>query len=317
MLDKIIQEKLPYLNKYFSILFEEIKLGKRKFPQGIVLEGTDLEMQFLFANELARVLNCENNQLEFCECINCKWIRDFAHPAVTFVTPLHFKPDKDDTKTTISVKQARQIESSLALSSDFHRFYILFFSKEYEYEENELEIFEKMGYKTDINFSIEGLNFKNFNEQSANTLLKSLEEPPERTTFVFLCKSKDEILSTITSRCQIFKINGSKQNEDYTLIKSILEKYPNYSLYEVFEIVDGFIKIANENYLTVSSLLHMMIAYLKDLMVANFSNDRLCDKITYDISLIKDTLIHLKASVNERVALETLFLKILGENFEK
>ena len=41
--------------------------------------------------------------------------------------------------------------------------------------------------------------------------MKSIEEPPKRTTFIFLTKSKEEILPTIVSRSQCFKLSGLKE----------------------------------------------------------------------------------------------------------
>jgi DNA polymerase-3 subunit delta' len=40
------------------------------------------------------------------------------------------------------------------------------------------------------------------NETSANRLLKTFEEPPERTVFVLTTSMPDEVLPTIRSRCQ-------------------------------------------------------------------------------------------------------------------
>lgn len=39
--------------------------------------------------------------------------------------------------------------------------------------------------------------------QAANTLLKSLEEPPEKTVFILCCRRESELLTTIVSRCQV------------------------------------------------------------------------------------------------------------------
>ena len=41
------------------------------------------------------------------------------------------------------------------------------------------------------------------NEVSANTLLKTLEEPPGKTRFVLACSEPDALLATIRSRCQV------------------------------------------------------------------------------------------------------------------
>lgn len=44
------------------------------------------------------------------------------------------------------------------------------------------------------------------NHQSANKLLKILEEPPDKTLFLLVCESEDQLLRTILSRTQLIKI---------------------------------------------------------------------------------------------------------------
>ena len=162
MLDKFFENKFPFVFSYFSTLLEFVEKKERKFPQSLIFEGTDTKTQYLFALELARILNCLNDKSSSCDCINCKWIKTHSHPAVNNVSQIHFKGEGDEAKTVISVKQAREIEKSLTLSSDYHRFFIFFSSGEKEYLENELRCFEKLGYDLNINFSIEPLNYSTF-----------------------------------------------------------------------------------------------------------------------------------------------------------
>ncbi|MES2252734.1 MAG: hypothetical protein V4482_03510 [Pseudomonadota bacterium] len=49
------------------------------------------------------------------------------------------------------------------------------------------------------------------NRFCANSLLKSLEEPPQRTLFLLLCQSLGTLLPTIRSRCQILSL--AEENE--------------------------------------------------------------------------------------------------------
>ena len=51
------------------------------------------------------------------------------------------------------------------------------------------------------------LRVEKANIQALNSLLKILEEPPERTTFILTTGSLDMIPATIRSRCQIVKFN--------------------------------------------------------------------------------------------------------------
>ena len=75
-------------------------------------------------------------------------------------------------------------------------------------DENDKEIFSSLGYKNNLDYSIEPLEYKTFQNATLKTLLKSIEEPPERTTFVFLTTTKENILPTIVSRCQVFKLSS-------------------------------------------------------------------------------------------------------------
>ena len=44
------------------------------------------------------------------------------------------------------------------------------------------------------------------NAETANRLLKVVEEPPEKTIFIFITHSPEKVLQTISSRCQSFRI---------------------------------------------------------------------------------------------------------------
>ncbi len=109
--------------------------------------------------------------------ISQKWISENKHPAVATVR-------KEEGKTAISIDQSRAVKNSLASTSDYHRVFIF-------YDEN-------------------GLSEKNFTEEAANALLKTFEEPPENTTFFFLTRHKEDMLSTVISRAQSFYVPSVK-----------------------------------------------------------------------------------------------------------
>ena len=67
-------------------------------------------------------------------------------------------------------------------------------------------------------------NIENFNLNSANALLKSLEEPRNNTFFFIIHNNKDQILSTIKSRCIEFKIFFSETNKK-NIFKKIAQQY--------------------------------------------------------------------------------------------
>lgn len=56
---------------------------------------------------------------------------------------------------------------------------------------------------------------------AANKLLKILEEPPDKTLFLLVCESEDQLLRTILSRTQLIKIPKITDEE---LIKALMER---------------------------------------------------------------------------------------------
>lgn len=305
-LNPLLKEKYPFAYNYFNILLNEVKDGSKKFPQGLIFEGSDTMGQYLFARELARNLNCNNDGDIDCNCTNCKWIRENTHPAINNVSEIHFKGEDDETKTLISVKQAKEIEKSLALSSDYHRFFIFFSSREKEYDENELNDFRLLGY-SDIDFEINPLTYKTFHPSTLNALLKSVEEPPEKTTFIFLAKSREDILSTIASRCQIFKLSGRKENINYSDILPIFEKYPNISYEDSIFISAKLLDYIKEKNITADTLLNNIIAYFKDMLLNNLE---MKNKINKDISFVSEAIKQIRANMHEKIVIEAMVLKI-------
>src|SRR5690606_14014043 len=51
------------------------------------------------------------------------------------------------------------------------------------------------------------------NNAAANKLLKIIEEPPQKTVFLLVSEREDLLLPTISSRCQLVKINRLKDSE--------------------------------------------------------------------------------------------------------
>ena len=310
MLDNLFKNKIPFAYEYFSNLLELVFQKKRTFPQALIFEGNDTKTQYLFALELARILNCQNDKSKDCNCINCKWIKSFAHPAVNNVSQIHFKGENDESKTVISVKQAREIEKNLSLSSDYYRFFIFFSSSEKEYFENELNDFKNLGYETNINYSIQPLEYKTFHSATLNAMLKSIEEPPENTVFIFLTKSKEDILPTIVSRCLVFKLSGHKESLNWNDIKGLLSNYPNITYDIAFDISDNIQKYLKETNLDCELFLNKFLEYLKDILRQNINNNDLAIKINKDIRLINDAIKHTRANISEKITLDTLMLRI-------
>ena len=210
----LLSDKYPFLTEYFT---RALSTNVRALPQSILFYGNDADAQFTFATEIARLLNCTSDKSDNCECLNCRWIRENSHPAVLTISRIDNKPDDDDSKTVISIKQSQMIKEALVSASEFHRVFIF--------------------CDRDENGNIAGLNPLNFQAETANSLLKIIEEPQPGVTFIFLTRYVEDVLPTIISRSQCFFVPSFKEiNYSYNCISDVFTDYFSHSRKDVFDL---------------------------------------------------------------------------------
>ena len=206
-----IYNKNPELVEYFT---SAIKDEDKNVAHCLLFWGGDTKNQCELALEIARLLNCKKDGAIDCDCQNCRWIREQTHPAVKIYTRLDFNESdnssEDEEKSTgkknINVAQARAIISELLVSSDYHRVYIF--------------------CDRDEDGNLLPLNQLNFPEVTSNALLKTFEEPPSNTTFIFLTKDKTDVISTVVSRAQSFFVPSvNTQERDYNIVQNFISEY--------------------------------------------------------------------------------------------
>jgi DNA polymerase-3 subunit delta' len=140
------------------------------------------------AVNLAQALNCEKEERPCGECQSCLRIAAGNHPDVQIIGRLSGVDSGDgSSKKEIGIAQIRELQHSASLQpyEGKYRVYI-----------------------------IDGAEY--LNEESANCLLKTLEEPPPTVLFILLTVNKDRLLPTIVSRCQRVEL--------FPLPASVIEK---------------------------------------------------------------------------------------------
>ena len=250
-----LSAKYPFLMRYFQ--------GNRdKISHCILFYGSDPESQYELALEVSRLLNCKEGGADDCECLNCRWIRENKHPAVITVSRVDYKPADDKTKTVISVRQTQEIKNDLMVTSDYHRV-IIFCDRDDEGK-------------------IQGLNYKVFQEEAANSLLKTFEEPPSGTTFIFITKDKSDMLSTIVSRSQCFFVPAQlEENREIGLVAPILENYIGRDKNQLWGVKDELLTLVKEHgFNTVAGQIEN---YLKSLLLTNYEDGALRAKLLKDL----------------------------------
>lgn len=240
-----LSDKYPFLTNYFT---QALSSNTSPLPQSILFYGNDLESQYVLATEIARLLNCKADKSDSCDCLNCKWIKESSHPAVMTISRIDNKPEDDDSKTVISIKQSALIKEALMSTSEFHRVFI-FCDK-------------------DEDGKIAGLNRNNFQAETANSLLKIIEEPQPGVTFIFLTRYIDDLLPTIISRSQCFFV-PSKDNVtyDFNIIKGYFENYWTFERKDIFDISQKLTNLTKDY--TVIEILQSIQNYILSTLKAN------------------------------------------------
>ena len=206
---------------WLQALWESVDLAN--CPNAILLHGQSGIGKFVFGLELAKSLLCESadRSSRSCnECEACHWFNTGNHPDfIALVPETHRKllphadyesdesPKKskavrDDSdgeasekkeKKNISIEETRSAIESLSIGS--HR----------------------GGNRVILIYPLEMLR-----SDSANTLLKSLEEPPENTIFILLADRLDRVLPTIRSRCRLLAAPRPDREQGLTWLRSEL-----------------------------------------------------------------------------------------------
>lgn len=177
----------------------------------------------------AKYIACENKQPDDAcgSCHACKMHSKLIHPDLHFVYPIN-KTEDDKKKITsdkfLEIWRNTVLENpyidinqwNIALGIDQKLTIINVDEAENIIKKLTLKSFEG-GYKILIMWMPERMN-----TQTANKLLKIIEEPPDKTLFLFVANNYDDILPTIVSRLQLVKISHFKDEE---IIEEIKHKF--------------------------------------------------------------------------------------------
>lgn len=162
-------------------------LARGRFGQAYLFIGPPGVGKHLFARQLAKALLCDKppEPLESCDrCPACAQVEAGTHPDVFAVrTP--------DDKHELPVESIREFCANLAIKSRMGS--------------------RKVGIVEDAD---------DFNTESANAFLKTLEEPPPGCVLILLATSLDRQLPTILSRSQIVRFKPLQPDDMRAVLRA-------------------------------------------------------------------------------------------------
>ncbi len=166
-------------------------------------------------------LNCSNPQDgDSCgECPSCRQMSKMIHPDVHYVFPVNKGPKTSDDKPTsesyikywreLAIANPYFVEADLQKAIGIESKNGLIAVAEAKSIIGKLSLTAVAdGYKAVIFYLPEKMN-----QETANRLLKMVEEPPEKTLFIFITHAPEKVLQTIFSRCQSIRVMPLTKDE--------------------------------------------------------------------------------------------------------
>ncbi len=166
-------------------------------------------------------LNCSNpHDGDSCgECPSCRQMSKLIHPDVHYVFPVNKGPKTSDDKPTSEsyIKYWRElaIANPYFVEADLQKAIGIESKNGLIAVAEAKSIISKLsltavsdGYKAVIFYLPEKMN-----QETANRLLKMVEEPPEKTLFIFITHAPEKVLQTIFSRCQSIRVMPLTKDE--------------------------------------------------------------------------------------------------------
>lgn len=159
-------------------------LIKERVPHAYLFRGPDGVGKKLFARGLAAAINCRNRKgAHACGvCVSCKKLISGNHPDYLVV---------ESEKGAIKIDQVRKVCRELS----------------YPPYESSTRIVVLEDVHT-------------MRREASNSLLKTLEEPPKGNLLILTAESSSEVLSTITSRCQVVSFFGLTEDQTQEILGS-------------------------------------------------------------------------------------------------
>ncbi len=163
-------------------------------------------------------LNCHHHvDGDSCgQCPSCRRMEKLIHPDVHFVFPVNTGSKSSASEKASSITSEYYLKEwrELVLANPYFLENDLMEAIGIEKKTGNILMSEAKAIVTGMSLTAVGDGYKavlmylpeKMNVAAANKLLKLVEEPPERTIFIFITHAPEKVLQTIFSRCQSLRV---------------------------------------------------------------------------------------------------------------
>lgn len=164
----------------------------------------------------AQYLNCPDRGADdSCGvCPSCHQIGQLAHPDLHFAFPVNTPRGKSSSEKPVSDHYLPQWREQVLSTGGYFSEQMWYATLDIENKQGNISKFEADEIIRKLSFKAFASPYKivviwlpeRMNVQAANTLLKMLEEPWDKTVFLMVSESPDKLLPTILSRLQVVDV---------------------------------------------------------------------------------------------------------------
>lgn len=214
-----------------------------RISHALLFHGPAGSGKLAIAVAFARYISCtDRGEADACgKCPSCIKINKLAHPDLHFSFPASAKESDSGVDDLLDTWRTALLENPFMNQYNWYEKIGLENKQGIISTRESSAIIRKLGLKafeSDYKILIIWLP-ERMNAQSANKLLKMIEEPPMNTLFILVSESPDDILPTIRSRTQILRIPRIKDEE----VRNFLRQKTNVS----GEVIENAVKLSNGN----------------------------------------------------------------------
>jgi DNA polymerase III delta prime subunit len=149
------------------------------------------------------------------------------------------------------------------------------------------------------------LNADKLTTQAQNSLLKTLEEPPQYAVVILSARTQNSLLETIVSRCRLINLKSEKESNLESEIFISLEKILEMKMGERLDICSEISKSEKE---IIIDILNMWIEEGREVLLKNPKNDSGVKNLKRIIEIKNDLE---NTNVNPKISLEALILNLI------
>ncbi len=238
-----------------ELIRDQLIRAKRdnRVSHALLFHGPAGSGKFPLALAFAQYLNCSDpGPDDSCGvCPACRKAEKYIHPDIHFIFPVVTSKGNSDPVSDQFLDKWR------AYLDEFSYPGLTSWLSFIKVENKQAKIFKKeaesilhklrlKAFESDYKIILIWLPEK-MNVTAANKLLKIIEEPPEKTFFLLVAQSTEEILPTILSRTQLVRVN---KIPDEVLASYLTKKFPDKN-----DVIKGISRLADGNYLEALNLI--------------------------------------------------------------